>query len=118
MDMHVPSIVNSYLPRPVRAGFKGQNVGTAERVLSGVLGAWMLQRAWKRSGALGKTAMMIPAAAALKRAATGRCEIYQSMGLSSKHDESSLSTSDSDQIGKMSEGNRSPALQPTGTELH
>jgi hypothetical protein len=88
MDLHLPSSLSpekwaGYLPHKVSQAVGGKNVGSVERVLSGALGLFLLGMAMKRKGTVAK-AMMIPAGlAALKRAATGKCEIYQAAGLSS-----------------------------------
>lgn len=72
-----------YLPHKASKAIGGKNVGNVERMLSGALGMFMLGMAMRRRGALAK-AIMIPAGlAALKRAATGKCELYQAAGLSS-----------------------------------
>lgn len=93
MEMHLPASLNptklsEALPHKVRKDFSGKNVGTLERFVSGALGFLVLRSAMKR-GVLGK-ALMIPAALALfKRAATGKCELYQAAGLSSTEESKS-----------------------------
>ena len=93
MDLHLPASMRpdkwaGYLPHKVNQSFSGKNVGNAERVISGALGLLMLGIAMRRRGAIGK-AVMIPAGlAALKRAATGKCDIYQAAGLSSVNEKS------------------------------
>lgn len=88
MQLHVPASLSpekwaGYLPHKVSQKIGGKNVSTVERVLSGALGLFMLNMAMRRRGTVAK-ALMIPAGlAALKRAATGKCEIYQAAGLSS-----------------------------------
>jgi hypothetical protein len=86
--MQVPASLSpekwaGYLPHKVSKAIGGKNVGNVERMLSGALGFFMLGMAMRRRGAIAK-AVMIPAGlAALKRAATGKCELYQAAGLSS-----------------------------------
>jgi len=90
MDLHLPEKLNpekiaSYLPHmphKVSGDMSGKNVGTAERFLSGALGFMMLGMAMRR-GTIGKILMIPLGLAALKRAATGKCEIYGAAGLSS-----------------------------------
>lgn len=88
MDLHLPASMRpdkwaGYLPHKVSRQFSGKNVGNAERVLSGALGMFLLTMAMRRRGSVAK-ALMIPAGlAALKRATTGKCEMYQAAGLSS-----------------------------------
>lgn len=91
MNRGFSSIMNNYIPHRVDAGFRGKNVGGAERVLSGLLGAYLLRRGMRSTGMLGKLAMMLPAAAVLKRAMTGNCELYRAMGMSSMRDRESHS---------------------------
>lgn len=86
--MHVPASLSpekwaGYLPHKVSKAIGGKNVGTVERVLSGALGMFLLSMAMRRRGAIAKAVMIPAGVAALKRAATGKCELYQAAGLSS-----------------------------------
>jgi hypothetical protein len=107
MDLHLPEKLNSekiagYLPHKphkVTRAIGGKNVGTAERVLSGALGFMMLGMAMKR-GKLGKALMIPLGLAALKRAATGKCEIYQAAGLSSAEEKNAASENSVDDLKK------------------
>jgi len=86
MDLHLPTNIQNlsdYLPHKVNAEFSGENVGNVERVFSGAMGLWLMSRAMKQEGWGAKAAYVLPGIAALKRAVTGRCEIYQSIGVSS-----------------------------------
>lgn len=104
MEMHLPknlspAKMSEYLPHKVKQSFDGKNVGTAERFVSGALGFWLLGSAMKR-GVLGRMIMIPAGLAALKRAATGKCEIYQAAGLSSAEEQGSVSNKAIDSLKK------------------
>lgn len=116
MDLHLPQNLKNahlrdYLPHKVNEAVTGENVGTAERIVSGALGLLMLRMAMKR-GALGKAILLPTAFAAFKRAATGKCEIYQAAGLSSAAEESSSAGSKVRDIPHTSAGHGSTDGRP------
>lgn len=60
----------------------GRNVGTVERVLSGLAGVWLFRQA-SRSGPWGKLPLAVLGGLALQRAVTGHSRVYDSIGVSS-----------------------------------
>jgi len=102
--------LNNLIPHQVAKGFKGVNVGTVERVASGLVALAMLRQAWK-GGIFSKIFVGIPALGALKRAVTGHCEAYEKMGYSS-HSESEFHHVDGETVPFQAHGNpaRSPAV--------
>lgn len=57
-----------------------KNVSTKERIVSGVLGGIFLLRGMGRGSLMG-AALATIGGALIKRAASGHCSIYQSMGV-------------------------------------
>lgn len=70
------------LGTPLRTGMR-RNVGTGDRVVSGLLGAWSMSRLGRPRGFLGKAAIAAAGSLLLARAATGHSRTYDAIGVSS-----------------------------------
>lgn len=66
-----------------RPGATRHNVGTADRVVSALLGAWMLTGRRKRRRGIGKVFAVVGGALLLQRAASGHSMVYEQLGVSS-----------------------------------
>lgn len=66
-----------------RQGERYRNMGTTDRVVSALIGAWMLTGRRKRRHGLGKLLAVVSGVLFLRRAATGHSAVYEQLGVSS-----------------------------------
>lgn len=65
------------------SGGDRRNVGTADRVVSGLLGAWMITGRRRRRQGFGKVVAVASGVLLLRRAATAHSAVYERLGVSS-----------------------------------